>query len=273
MLNTQLALGVRLWSDLVPAFVLTGALALLPWRIGVAADPAAPAGKRGSEFGIWVTALSVVVVMIASLISSASYASAWWKNPTGKWIDHARSSLADAEPSPRTVATPLPELLIPYWVTPSFPTDGPLLQLLRPDVLLYDGDGPGQVMNIFGVRSPYIPNVLSSTKVAPLCLASIPARTPSPIWISLPKTAPYAVGAQVEVGLLLGEATKVDVRVVTSKGDLLSPQWLSPAAIPSGPHTWHFPVPFGQAISGVRVQIDSSTGNCVTGVRVWAPLS
>lgn len=273
-LDTQLAASVWLWADLVPAFLLAGSLALLPWRVGAASRPAEPAaGKRRSELALGVAALAVAIVMVASLISSLSYASTWWENPTGRWIAHARDSLTNAEPNPRTLATPLPDLMMPYWVTPTFPTDGPLLQLLRPDVQLYDGDGTAQVMNIFGVRSPYFPNILSSTKAAKLCLASIPARTPAPIWVSLPKTAPYAVGAQVEVGLLLGEATKVEVTVLTSDGYILTPQRLSDDAIPPGPHTLHFPVPFGRAISSVRVQIDSGTANCVTTARVWAPIS
>jgi hypothetical protein len=276
-----LASATRLWADLVPGFLLAGALAVLPWRIGVSRGPAGPkaaqpdsradGGPLEITTGVLATALLIVIVLGGSLISSLSYASTWWQNPTGRWIANARASLVNAEPYPRTLATPLPESVMPYWVAPTFPTDAPLLLLLRPDMRFYDGDGEAKVMDASGVRTSYVPQILAETKPAKLCVATVPAGSSSPVPVPLPKAAPYALGAQVEVGLLLAESTKVEVTVVTPEGKILTPQRFSDVELPAGPHTLRLPVPFGQAISTIQVQIHGTQGNCIAFGRVWAP--
>ena len=269
----------RLWSDLVPAFLLVGALAGLPWRVGVAASPtrSMPPADRGAPAEITVpviaAALAILLVLGGSVLSSLTYAHRWWQNPTGQWIANARASLVNAEPYPRVLATPLPAAVMPSWVSFVFPTDAPLLLLLRPDIRFYDGDGPTSVMNTAGVRSPYFTRVLTETKKAKLCLAPIPVGPATPVTVRLPKPALYAQGAQVEVGLLLAEAAKVDVTVVTAQGKVLTPQRFTNVELPAGPHTVRLPVPYGQTISAVRVALDATKTNCVTGARVWVPYS
>jgi hypothetical protein len=215
-------------------------------------------------------ALVLIVVFGGSMISSFGYAGRWWQNPTGQWIANARLSLVNAEPYARTLATPLPADVMPSWVSVTFPTDAPLLLLLRPDLRFYDGDGEARVMNAVGVRSAYLPVQLAQTKKAALCAASLPPGT-APVTVPFQKPALYRSGAQVEVGLLLAEPAKVEVNVVTPDGTVIRPQRFTDDELPQGPHTLHFPVPYGKTISAVQVQMKSTKISCIAYSRVWAP--
>ena len=280
--GTTLADAARLWADLVPGFLLAGALAVLPWRIGVArsappAQPAVPSRPQGGgarELTVPAIALAAVlaVVLVGSLISSFGYARQWWLNPTGQWIANARTSLVNAEPYPRTLATPLPESVMPSWVSLAFPTDAPLLLLLRPDMRFYDGDEPAKVMNASGVRSSYLPVTLAQTKKVDLCVTALPPGT-APATVPLLKPSVYLPGAQVELGLLLAEATKVEVKIVTPQGAVIAPQRFTDDELPKGPHVVHFPVPYGQAVSAVQVVTHGVSISCVAWAKVWAPAS
>jgi len=163
--------------------------------------------------------------------------------------------------------------VMPARVSSVFPTDAPLLLLLRPDLRLYDGDGEAKVMNAVGVRSAYTPVVLTQTAAAAFCVAALPAGMTAPVRVPFEKPAGYVSGAQVEVGLLLAEATHVQVTVQTPDGTVLTPQRFSDDELPQGPHTLRFPVPYGQTISAVQVRITATKTSCLAFSRVWAPVT
>jgi hypothetical protein len=283
-LGLSLATSTRLWADLVPGFLFAAALAVLPWQHGVhrsaASGSKTPAPQAASDSAtpieLTVPALAgglvLLLVLGGSVFSSFTYASRWWDNPTGQWIANARLSLENAEISPRTLATPLPPALMPGWVSWTFPSDAPLLLLLRPDVRFHDADGETKVINFFGVRSSYIPTVVSETKKAKLCVATLPAGD-APVTVKLPKPAPYLSGAQIEFGLLLGEPTKVEVTATTPTGDVITPQRFSDDEVPQGAHTIRFPAPYLQTIQSITVRVNTTRTGCITYVRVWAPVT
>jgi hypothetical protein len=288
-LGLQLATAVRLWADLVPAFLLAGALAALPWRVGVHREPAAAPGPApvttggtepvtvgGAPIEVTMPALTgglvVLLVLGGSVFSSLTFASQWWNNPTGQWIANARMSLENAEPYPRTLATPLPLNIMPAFVSVTFPTDAPLLLLLRPDMRFHDADGESKVMNASGVRSSYLPNVLSKTTTKKLCAAGLPAGS-NPVTVKLPNAVPYALGAQAELGLLLAEPMKIEVTVTTPDGKVLTPERYSDDELTQGPHTLRVPVPYLQTIDSITVTATRTKTSCVAYARVWAPLS
>lgn len=287
-LGLQLGISARLWADLVPGFLLAGALAALPWRVGVhrvSPSPRPASARSGSVTGpsaeagpveISVPALAgglvVLAILAGSVYSSLTYASKWWDNPTGQWIANARLSLENAEPYPRTLATPLPLDVMPAFVSQVFPSDAPLLLLLRPDMRFHDADGETKVMNSSGVRSAYIPSMLAETPTKGLCAATLPIGG-APVTLRFPSAAPYLIGAQLEVGLLLAESTKIEVTVTTPNGTVLTPQRFSDDVLPKGPHTLRFPVPYLQSIQSVTVRAFVTKTNCVVSARVWAPMS
>lgn len=304
-LQLLLATAQRLWADLVPGFLLAGSLAVLPWAVGVCRSGAGVPGPAGSSSSALVgggpvtraqsrarlraprpegapleltapgiaAGLVMLIVLGGSVWSTWTYSTKWWDNPTGAWLTNARASLENAEPFPRVLATPLPEAVMPAWVTTQLPTSAPLLLLMRPDIRFHDGDGDAKVMNAAGMRAPYIPSVLAQSKKVDLCLAAMTPGSGEPATVALNQPAVYVPGNQVEVGLLLADPTKVEVKVKTPQGTVLTPQRFSDDELPQGPHTLRFPVPFGQAVSSVEVSGQNEQPACVTYARVWAPYS
>jgi len=280
-----LATTTRLWADLVPGFLLAGALAALPWRVGVHARTSpgrtpSPAAERnpGDANPVEVTVpalacgLVLILVLGGSVFSSLTYTSKWWDNPTGQWISNARLSLSEAELYPRTLATPLPETVMPGWIAWTFPSDAPLLELLRPDVRFHDGDADAKMMNQFGLRSGYVPNILTQTKPAKLCVTKLPAAE-APVTVELPTAPAYVPGAQIDIGLLVTQPTKIEVLATTPSGAVVAPERYSNDELVPGPHNLRLPAPYLQAIKSVTLRAHTTIDSCITYVRIWAPAS
>jgi hypothetical protein len=289
---TTAAGNTRLWATLVPGFLLAGALAAIPSRVGVNTDPHidSPAdenidagenadgviggSKRGRVWRIPIAtlggALVIVLALAGSVVSSLAYASDWWNNPTDRWLADVRGSLGNAEPRPRTLATPIPAWVVPAWATKSIPTDAELIRMFRPDSRFYDGDGPGTVLNDFGFRSLYKTNVLASTPPG-ICTAALPVDSSDPVTVRFPLTVRYQTNAQIEVGLLLSSPTRIGLQIAIASGDIVTPQRLSNDELSAGPHTLHLPVPYGQSVSAVLIQAQVAKNSCISAVRVWTP--
>ena len=295
--------AVRLWADLVPGVLFAVALMFLPWRIGVRAPSTAPAhadgtadgavdgGAVGATAGGLVTrrqdgylslklsppviagGLALAVVVCGSLVSTWRWYDKWRENPTDAWLANARNSLANAEPFPRMIATPLPDTIMPFWVTAKFPTSAPIVLLMRPDVRFQDADGQARVLDNSGNLVPVNrARIITASRPAQFCAATIPGGAQQGARVALARPAPYVMGAQLEVGLLLEEQTKVKVTVETPDGTLLTPERWSDDDLPKGPHTLRFPVPYGKIISAVHVSTTNSVVSCVTRAQVWVAL-
>jgi hypothetical protein len=286
--------AVRLWADLVPGVLFALALMLLPWRIGVRAHAAVPVldgtegGAEGPAGGGVVTrrqdgylslklsppviagGVALAIVVSGSLVSTWRWFDKWRDNPTDAWITNARNSLANAEPFPRMVATPLPDPIMPFWVTAKFPTSAPLVLLMRPDVRFQDADGQARVLDGAGNLVPVTrARIITASRPAEFCAATIPGGSQQGARVALALPAAYVMGAQLEVGLLLEEQTKVRVTVETPDGTLLTPERWSDDDLPKGPHTLRFPVPYGKTITAVHVSTTNSVVSCVTRAQVW----
>jgi hypothetical protein len=289
--------AVRLWADLVPGVLFALALMFLPWRIGVRAPAAAPAPAEGDVDGADVAdpvpdgvvtrrrdgylslklsppviagGLALALVVGGSLVSTWRWFDKWRENPTDAWISNARNSLTNAEPFPRMIATPLPDPIMPFWVTAKFPTSAPLVLLLRPDVRFHDADGQARILDNAGNLVPVTKaRIITQSRPAEFCAATIPGGAQQGARVALARPAPYVMGAQLEVGLLLEEQTKVQVKVETPDGTLLTPERWSDDELPKGPHTLRFPVPYGKTITAVHVSTTNSVVSCVTKAQVW----
>lgn len=316
-LDLVLADATRLWIDLVPAFLLAVALAVLPWEIGACrstgkgtdtAGPVAsavagqgpranlPAASRGgrrasrdrgqptdrtrereapTELTLPALAggLALAIIAVGSAVSTGSYVSRWWDNPTGDYLANMRTSVTQAEAYARVLATPLPEAVMPSWVSSELPTSAPLMRLLRDDLRFHDGDGPVRALNSAGVLTPILQVPIASTAPAPLCVKKIRAGTTTRTGIKFTQPAVYVPGAQVDVGLLLTEATQLKVQVRAKDGRVLTPTAFSTAPVPGQAHVLHYPVPLGETITGVYVTTTATTDVCVTSARVWAPVT
>lgn len=226
------------------------------------------------EIGVTAIAggLLVLAIAVASLASTVTYTRAWWDNPTGRWLTNVQDYLTGAEAYPRIIATPLPESIFPAAESDILPSSAPLLQLLRPDVRFHDGDGQSRALTAGGDLIPPLVTTLGQAGQSGLCVATIPQGDTASRWVRLTQDAAYAPGAQVEIGVLVGESGRVGVKVRTPQGRVLTPARYSDEDLPAGPHTLHFPVPYGATVRSVQVsRPTASTANCVSSVRVWAP--
>jgi hypothetical protein len=293
-----LADAVRLWADIVPGVLFAGALMLLPWQLGVRAptttavdaaraeasadaEAEAPLVSRGKDGYLSLKlsppmiagALALAVVVVGSMVSSWRWIEEWRKNPTDAWVSNVRNSLANAEAFPRMLATPLPEAVMPSWVTAKFPTSAPLVLLLRDDVRFQDADGQTRYLDAAGNLVPVMrPQIVSASKPAQFCAAQIPGGSERGARVALARTAQFVPGAQVEVGLLLEEQTQVEVQVERPDGTLVRPERWSHDDLPKGPHTIRFPVPWSTPVAAVHVSTTNSVISCVTRAQVWVSL-
>jgi hypothetical protein len=273
-----LADSQRVWADLVPALLLTVALAVLPWRFGAGVDDGRAAADSVRRNGWRARAVPVLVLagtlgtVAGSALSWQRFADGWWDNPTGRWIANARSSLAAAPAAPRVVPRPLPEQVMPSWVQTTFPDDRPLVALLRPDARFGDGDGRLLALSRSGRLQPFIPVVLATAPAGRGgCLATItgdaevPVRFPAPVL--------HRPGAVVEIGLLVDRTTTPVIRLVRPDRSQPDAQRWNRNPLAAGPHTVLVPFPAGEFVSGVRIAAPGVGRACVVGVRVWVPYS
>lgn len=212
--------------------------------------------------------VAMAVVMTGSLVSTWTFTDRWWDNPTDTWLTNARTSLENAEAFPRVLATPLPEAVMPSWVTAEFPTVAPLVLLVRPDARFHDGDGATRTFDAAGNLVPVLrTQVIAQSRRAPVCRAVLPSTGPG-ARVPLTKPALYVPGAQLELGLLLNAPTRVEVMVETPDRKLFKPERWSNDDLPQGPHTLRFPVPLGKTVSAVRLRAADPGVSCVNSVRV-----
>jgi len=283
ILGQTMAADVRFFTDVVPAFYICAALAVLPWQVGSyapsAATPAAAGTRRaagGSRelddvnltgFGAVLAGGLGLVVVAGATTSWIAFAGAWWGNPTGTWVANMKVSVARAGPAPRIVARPLPESVMPASMDLAFPTYAPLVALFRPDARFADGDGRVQALDEAGTLRPATARKIAGTPRKGLCVGVI-APDKRQVVVRLPVTAPYVRGAQIQVGLLTNGPSVISVDAVTAGGDIL-PAFLGPdAVLQAGTHTLRAPVGSEERVTAVRVGKNSDAQVCVSSVSV-----
>jgi hypothetical protein len=259
----SLAEDVRFFTDAVPAFVICAALAVLPWRVGAYAGQE----PRPTRIGAAVAAVLGALVVAGSVASWITFANAWWSNPTGQWVANMKASLAAAGPSPRIVALPLPQEILPSWVDPVFPTYSPLVMLIRPDARFNDGDGLVQALDSAGALRLFRPTPIAETRRSGLCVAAIPA-TGSQTVIRMPVTVPYVRGSQLQLGLLTEAPSEITVQMITAEGVVRPAILWQPTVLQAGPHTLRTPVRTGDRITAVRVLDGLPAKVCVTSASI-----
>lgn len=268
-IGVLVATDTRFWVDLVVAVVLAGALAFLPLRArGAAAAPGTPAADAAdadaaaapARAGGGLRALVVVlvaVVLAGSVRSWAGFAGPWHDNPTGTWVSTLRSQLALQRGTVRLVPSTMPNDVVPAWVQPDL-TDAPFVLLLRPDALLHDADGGTLAVDPQGrLVAPELRRYASTGKPAQLCAAAFPAGGRQPARVAFPAPVPYYRGEVVEVSLLAGATTGVDVRIEAADGSVVTPVRWSRDVLHRGPHTMRFLVPYRTSIAAVLVSATS----------------
>ena len=211
-----------------------------------------------------VVGMVSTVVVVGTVVSWSRFVDRWHTNDSAEYLETLRSEL------PRTSGTvvpgPVPEALVPWWVQPDFSTQS-LVRLMSPQtetVVLRDparavGDDGNLVdASLMGLDS------ISSTD---LCLLNVPADKRAGL-VRLSEPVPPRRHQLLEIGLLVGDTTRVGVAVIDDEGREIPAAFFDPPLLHRGPIRILAPVPADTIVTGVVVTaLDrNTTGLCITSV-------
>lgn len=234
----------RLWADVVVVAVLAAALAVLPLRPGVdpLADPAAPApdgrgiagGARGRRALGAGAGLVSATVLVASVVSTVSFARVWHRNPTGAYLAAVRDGTAHGVHA--LAPLPLPPSVMPFWMDPDYDVEQ-LLAPLRRDISVHDADQGTAVLTDAGAVVPA--RFVTRTSAGPgpngFCGRSVQPGAARRIAFEHPVA--YRHDDVVRLALLVGGGSSaIEVSVVTSSGRSIDVPSRGPLLLSAGPH-------------------------------------
>lgn len=169
----------------------------------------------------------------------------------------------------QVLPTTVPADVVPGWVDPGFTTE-PLVRLLNADSLSSAFDGPARVVGPTGALAPPAFGVVARAEVPEgFCGYVVPVGERS-LTIGLAEDAPYFRGSVVQLGILVGDAERLNVRVVGRDGTTSAPLVQDPPELLRGPHRILAQVPPGVAVTDIvlEVQTPNTDGVCVTSAQV-----
>ncbi|WP_144857580.1 hypothetical protein [Marihabitans asiaticum] len=252
---TDIVDDLRLYPDVLVALGVTLAVVL----------DTIPAPTRA-----WrrTAAASVACVVGLSLFSWVSFGLRWHTNPSTSYVEALRSGL-ERDPSTPVLPAAVPDSIVPWWVQPDFSTE-PLIALLSPETPTAVAREDSRVVSPSGKPVPgHLTALMSSEKSEQLCAA---VSVDGQAIVRLPGAQGYFRGSLVRVGALVGDATDIELGVLTDQGEIIMTETVRPITVRRGPHTLIAPVPRDARVRAVVVrQSDSEVNVCLTSGSVTLP--
>jgi hypothetical protein len=169
----------------------------------------------------------------------------------------------------QVLPTMVPPEVIPGWVDPAF-TTGPLIRLLNPDALQGTLTDTATVVGpTGGLVAPTFGRVAAASVPDGFCGLVVPVGERSAT-LPLTRAAPYYRGSMVQLGVLVGDAERLNIWVTGRDGRRSGPLVQEPPELLRGPHRLHALVPNGVAVESVTVTVETpnTAGVCVTSAVV-----
>jgi hypothetical protein len=191
----------------------------------------------------------------------------WHDTPVTGYLTTMRSEVTAG--SGQVLPTTVPPDIVPAWVDPGF-TTGPLVRLLNPESLSGARDGPTTVVGPDGsLVAPVFRRVGAAPVPDGFCGFVVPVGQRS-LTIPFDDAAPYYRGSMVELGILVGDAERLNLRVTGRDGETSGLLVEDPPELLRGPHRVHALVPVNTAVDAVvlEVETDNTAGVCVTSAQV-----
>ncbi|HPK11557.1 MAG TPA: hypothetical protein PLP55_02660 [Phycicoccus elongatus] len=251
---------LRLLPDAVAAIAIALAAVLeVTW-----VSPARPTDLRIRRV---IAAAGAGLTAVLCAISWIGFGNQWSRTPVTAYLDQLRTTVGAA--TGPVVPSPLPNAVLPAWVDPSL-TTAPLIELVNPGALEPLLGGDARVITDSGALAPVrTQRVLAADIPGGFCGVGIPEGRQSAT-VNLPSPAQYYRGSIITVGLLAGDATRINLTAIGSDGVVRGPLVSSPPELLRGPHRIYALVPYGTKVATVRVDVvtPNSQGVCLTSVQV-----
>lgn len=225
-------------------------------RVGV------PVGR-----GHRVTTVVAGTVVVLSTITWVGFGGRWHETPVRGYLTTLRAEVAGT--TGQVLPTTVPAEIIPGWVDPAF-TTGPLVRLLNPESLQSTLAGAPMVIDSRGRLVPALLERVGAASVPEgFCGLVIPVGTRSAT-LPLQPAAPYFRGSMVTMGVLVGDAERLNISVTGRDGSTSAPLVEDPPELLRGPHRIHALVPHGVAVESITLTVETpnTAGVCVTSALV-----
>lgn len=222
---------------------------------------AAPAPRRRAA------ALVVVAAVVLTAVSWATFTVRWHDTTVQDYLDTMRAEVRTG--GGQVLPTTVPSDVVPGWVDPGFTTE-PLLRLLSADAVSSAFDGPARVVGPSGALVDPRFDVVARAEVPDGFCGHVLPVGQRELTIPFRADVPYYRGSVVQLGLLVGDAERIDVRVTGRDGTTSEPLVGEPPELLRGPHRVLAQVPSGVAVTAVVVEVETenTAGVCVTSAQV-----
>ncbi len=225
-----------------------------------------PGPPRRRVRALWVGATASVVAL--SAITWISFGVRWHATEVTAYLAALRDDVSGAAGG-GLLPNPVPDEIVPGWVDSAF-TTAPLITLLNPSALASELPGRPSVIGPDGAVTGAALTRVSGAPVPDGFCGAVLNEGEQSITLPLADPAPYYRGAIVTLGLLVGDATRVNVVVTDRDGAVSEPLVQDPPELLNGPHRVYAPVPSGTAVASITVVVETpnTAGVCVTSAQV-----
>lgn len=259
---------LRLLPDVsVAAALALGAL------IGAAFDHrhhAATASRRAISGRVLAARNLVVgVFVVATAVSWVNFGLSWHRTPVKPYLANMREALSGSKE--QVLPTALPGAVVPAWVDPDLTTE-PLIRLLNPAALRSAMSASPKVITASGeLGRARFTRVERASVPGGFCGKGLPAGEQS-VSLPLDANASYYRGSIISVGLLVGDAVRINLSVVDDHGQSHGPLVAQPPELLRGPHRVQAMVPRGVVVQAIEVHAatPNTDGVCVTSAEIAA---
>jgi hypothetical protein len=212
-------------------------------------------------------ALLATAVTLLCTVSWTTFGVRWHGTTVEPFLATVREEVSAT--SGQVLPSTVPAEVVPGWVDPAF-TSGPLVALLNPDALSAELSGAPEVIGPDGTLVPASLGRVGEASVPEgFCGLVLPVgqRTAT---VDLMEDAPYYRGSAVVLGILVGDAERLNMRVTDRDGIESAPLVANPPELLRGPHRLIATLPHGAAVRSITVEVETANTNgvCITSAQV-----
>ncbi|MGL4178808.1 MAG: hypothetical protein ACRCSN_22355 [Dermatophilaceae bacterium] len=214
-----------------------------------------------------VLVVGVAASAVLGAVSWLGFGARWHVTPVPAFLTAMSADVRST--TGQVLPTPVPPEVVPGWVDAAF-TTAPLIELVNPAALSAE---LSEAPTVVGPQGNLVPAALGRVAGADVpegfCGRVLDVGVRSATFV-LTDDAPYYRGSAVVLGILVGDAERLNIRVTDQDGRTSGPLVQDPPELLRGPHRIIATVPHGTAVRSITVEVESTNtdGVCVTSAQV-----